>query len=430
MIDINSELNEMQKKAMTLILQGINVFISGAGGTGKSYIINKLVNNPMLKVVVAAPTSTAASLIGGITLHSLLKAPVGVIGPNYKPAEYNPVLDASDTIVVDEISMVRFDMFEYMYRSIRASEMRTGIRKSIVLIGDYYQLPPVVTPKDYKALNKLYGFCGAGYAFKSSAWGMINPCFIELKEQMRQNTEEEEFVLALDDIRHGRTDSLDFFNRCVTDSETYSGTLLSAKREEVKMINLEKLEALQGAEVHEYHAIIDGEFDIKDVVAECHLKLKVGAPVLILVNDYAYGRYCNGTRATVVALEEDSVTVELEDGFTVKLDYYEWQQYSYVIDEKTKDLKRIVVGTMKMIPVNLAYAITIHKAQGMTLSEMTVCVDSIWASGMLYTALSRVKSVNALHLISRINPKIVKVDADVDAFYTWYRNQNNLRHIS
>lgn len=427
---IKDELNEMQKEAVNLILQGKNVFISGAGGTGKSFIIKALARNPLLKVVVAAPTGTAASLIGGVTLHSLLKLPIGVVGPNFKPSEKNPVLDACNTIVVDEISMVRFDLFSFMLKSIRASEARTGVRKSIVLLGDFYQLPPVITSRDREALTKLYGFCGSGYAFKAASWGEVNPFFVELTEQMRQNSSEEEFVNALDDIRHGCIKTLSFFDRCVVDSEECIGTLLSAKRKEVEKVNLEKLEALDGGEVREYHAIVEGEFDTREAIAECHLKLKVGAPVLILVNDYAGDAYSNGTRATVVAMEADSVTVVLESGLEVKLDYYEWQQYSYIVDEETNDLKKVVVGSMRMIPVNLAYAITIHKAQGMTLSNITVCVDSIWASGMLYTALSRVKSIHDLHLKSPIKPKMVKVDKEVEAFYRWYRNSSLYERIS
>lgn len=418
MKSIIEQLNIQQRRALSLIMQGMNVFITGGAGTGKSFLIQAIQSLNNRDVVVCAPTGTAAEQIKGVTLHHLLHAPTGVIGPNIKPCEENALLDASRMIIIDEISMVRFDLFNFFLRSVRASEMRTGQRKNIVLVGDFFQLSPVITQKDADVLEKIYGYCGRGFAFNSWAWQEISPAFVELTQQMRQTGVDSSFREALNSIRFGNKDALHFLNTRCLNGKDYTGTLLCARRSDVDRINKTCIEEIYDKPAREYPAVILGSFDTKETIAETHLSLKVGVPVVILVNDTLTGLYVNGTRGVITQLGDNYVKVGLENGGPViTLNAYEWSQYKYEIDEDTHDIQRVVSGTMRQIPVIPAYAMTIHKAQGLTLNEVTISSSGIWAPGMLYTALSRVRTMDDLHLLSPIKDREVIVDISVEEFY-------------
>lgn len=204
------KLNSDQRAALVAMERGDNVFITGCGGTGKSVVIREFVEKTEKNVVVCAPTGKAAINVGGITVHKLILPPARLVAPYMTPSDDNELMDAADVIVVDEVSMLRIDTFEYLVRTMRASEERTGRSKQLVVIGDMYQLPPVITTSDRELIQTYWGDVGEAFAFRSKEWKDCNFTNIVLRKQMRQS--DEEYIHNLELLRMGNTACIDFFN--------------------------------------------------------------------------------------------------------------------------------------------------------------------------------------------------------------------------
>ena len=416
MKDSDMELNTMQRLALKAMIEGRNIFLTGAGGTGKSVVISEFVKNTSKSVVLCAPTGVAANHIGGITIFKLLHPPLGPIASYINPAKWNQILMAADVIIVDETSMVRFDLFKYLIRTVRYYEDLRKCRIQLIVVGDMYQLPPVINDKDDgPALKKLFGNIGRGFAFQTKEWYQCRFMPIILTEQMRQA--DPVFIDNLNRLRVGDDSCIDYLNQ---GSAPYrnNGITLCPSRNEAKEINERRLAELVG-ESRTYDAFIEGVFASHTMPTSDSLELKNGARVMALRNDRD-GRYQNGSCGTIIEMLSDSVTIRFDNGNTANVGFCTWENYDYTVNEEGK-LRQTVIGSFCQLAVQLAYAITIHKSQGQTFNQINVKPEC-FAEGQLYVALSRVKSLEGLYIDGEIQKHHIKTCSEVKAFYEMIRN--------
>jgi hypothetical protein len=422
-------LNYLQTYAYSVLMAGYSVFLTGDAGTGKTYTINKFVKDQRYRgrnVMVCAPTGIAALHVNGVTLHHQFKASVT---PNIKRAVDQEALYKlvdTDTLIIEEVSMCRIDLFDFimMYlfnaNSIRKKMNRPNIQ--LVLCGDFLQLPPVITDKDREVLEKFYNRnIGAGFAFESEYWKLLDLHVIVLIEVVRQGNTE--FIKILNKLRVGNKSAVQYIMDNCSKAPIPDAINLYGKNNTATERNIEELNKLP-TELYIHDAIVTGAAKITDTNADEKLALKVGARVMSLVNnelqngDLLYG---NGSLGTVVSINEDSVTVEFDDGFIYNVEMYEWKVKQYDIDEASKKNGNPVlverdIGSVWQYPLKLAYAVTIHKSQGQTFNAVNINPYA-WDCGQLYVALSRVKDVNNLYLTNEINPEYLVVSLNVISFY-------------
>lgn len=404
-------LNAKQQEALDAMLAGENVFLTGEGGTGKSVVVSEFMKVADREVIQCAPTGIAAIHIGGITVHRLIKPPFGPIAGYIKPAAENELMMAVNTIIVDEVSMLRFDLFKYLIKTIRHYEEIRGRRIQLIVVGDFFQLPPVISNRgDGPALRRLWGDIGKGFPFLAYEWNQCNFHSIILTEQMRQK--DGEFIDNLNKLRIGDKSCIDFFNR-KTAAEPNDGITLCPSRACAKKINDKRMAEL-GGEIREYESIVEGDFDDELKPACDVIRLKEGARVMTLRNDKEY-RYQNGSLGTVQKMNVDSIVITFDNGNTATVGYYDWQNFDYEVNDK-EELEKKEIGSFSQIPVQLAYAITIHKSQGQTYAKANIKPEC-FAEGQMYVALSRVKTLQGLHIDGEIQESYVKVSEEVIDFY-------------
>ena len=411
-----------QLKAFDMCIKPGNVFITGRAGTGKSKIINtyiKYAQHKRLKVALCAPTGIAALNIQGVTLHRMFKAPVHVI-TNEKPSiKAVDTLVGTDVLIIDEISMCRLDLFEFVCKTvIKANENRKEPVK-IIVVGDFLQLPPVVPPNDKKALEIYYGAVGRGYAFQSKYWDWCKFNTIILRGVVRQSNKTT--CNALSYIRCGMPEAINYFNQCVNIPYMEDAIYVCARNSEANEVNERKLAEVNSPALT-YTADITGKIKESDKPTADELTLKKGARIMTIVNG---PDYMNGEFGTVLIIKEDSqsIIVSMDNGQTVCIEPYTWEVYDYSYNEKENKIEREIVGTFTQLPVKLGYAITIHKSQGQTFDKMNLS-PSCWDAGQLYVALSRVRDIMGLHLTERIQPRYMIAAREVIEFYNGIvRNQ-------
>lgn len=416
-----SKLNHEQEKALELLESGRNIFLSGEAGTGKSYVINEYIRKyrDTKKIIVCAPTGIAAIAVGGATIHRVFGAPLGVCRPGDCNKSPDGALIESDVIIIDEISMCRFDLFEYVIRTIRRAEElseendnRTDRRKQIIVVGDFYQLPPVLTKQDREQMSLFWkNIPDEGFAFQSSLWKEEDFTCVLLHEIVRQKGDEI-FVKNLNKIRIGDVEGLSWFNENVDRAPLSDGIYLCGKNADASELNDERIAALPG-EGKSFQAVISGSVEKSDKMTEDTLLLKNGMQVMTLINNDSEG-YQNGSIGKIISINEGSIDVRLGNGKQVNVSPYEWEITDYEI--KDGKLVQVVVGTFKQLPIKPAYAITIHKAQGQTYSCANVIPDC-FAVGQLYVALSRVTSASKMSLAHEIRSSSLKVSLSVKRFY-------------
>ncbi len=401
-----------QEKAFDLIANtNTPLFITGKAGTGKSTFIKMIQEKIAKNFLVLAPTGIAAINVGGQTMHSFFGFPFEVIGPHTQmrvSEEKQILLRHIDTIIVDEVSMVRCDMVDGMDRFLREAfhtHMPFG-GKQVVFVGDLFQLPPVVSePADEDMLCHLWEK-GKPYFYKAHVLKRMNLPKIEFRTVYRQR--DSEFLEVLNRLRVAECTQQDLalLNQRVSysdDTEDYS-VILSAHRKRADQMNERKLAELEGEEFC-YKGNKDGNFKTKDFIVPELLKLKVGAQVIFCRN---ISHSCvNGTIAIVSNLSEDTVTVTLEE----------------VYDRETKKMKSEVVGTFTQYPLKLAWAITIHKSQGMTFDRMHFDLTrGLFASGQAYVAISRMRSLEGLTLSNPLMQHHIILDPEIKAFANSYND--------
>lgn len=418
-----SELTPSQEQAIKLLDFGLNVFLTGKAGTGKSYLVDQFVKkHPEKKIIKCAPTGVAALNICGATIHRTFGVPVRLLGhnDNCTSPEKLEVLEKADVILIDEISMCRIDVFEYVMRTLKKVFSKSG-SKQIVLVGDFYQLPPVLNEdREGEAFHKLYG--DRLYAFESLMWNGGNFLTVELTEVIRQN--EERLLSSLSNIREGIPDFSIFHRSDYADDNAVS---LCPTNNKAKQINNDHLKQL--ANLTTFRATITGNIADEDMATDKDLTLAKGARIIMLVND-SEGRWVNGSLGTITSLDEQYVTVRIDNNGEYQVEPYTWSIKEYELEEdpKTHD-KHIVekeIGTFTQFPMKLAWAITIHKSQGQTYDKVNI-FNGFFAKGQMYVALSRCKTLDGIHIMGNLVQGQLLCSGAVKKFMTTSIKESNFK---
>lgn len=444
-------LTKEQKVILAKAKNGNNLLISGGGGVGKSFVVNYIVDE--LKkdgkmVLVTASTGKAATLLGGVTCHRACKIPIKMTWMRDPDVDKKAPLYEADTLIIDEISMLRIDAFEYVVQLI---EKINNLRRSVeyqnnpknkhktpiqlIVVGDFCQLPPVIVrshdgkPDDATLMSEHYGFdIGNGYAFKAPGWKRCHFIVCELTEVLRQS--DKPTIDALNRIRFGDRSGLRYFmehSRKKRFSEKKSVIHLCGTNKTATEINNAALSRLPG-KIKKYEANIAGQVSEQDKQAPEMLHLKVGAQVIMLQNAE---KYHNGSSGIVTALWSDSVTVRMDEtDEEVDIAYTTWNVEQYVVKEINGKnvVEKEKIGSYSQLPMRLGYAITIHKSQGQTFDKVSLSIGNamhpeIFACGQLYVSLSRVRSVENLYVDGDLDVVKQLADPEVIKFYKLSESQ-------
>ena len=415
--------NPEQYNAYQMIANTHNsFFLTGKAGTGKTTFLKQVQKEVSKNFLLLAPTGLAAINLGGQTIHSFFGFKFGVLGPG-ETGQLNPkkqrLIREIDTIIIDEVSMVRCDLIDAMDRTLRLYRKNSapfgGVQ--MVFVGDMFQLEPVAQQSDREILKEIYG-TDRCYFYKSFVIRRYDLPKIEFLKIYRQS--DPIFIEILDHFRTGNVTMRDVMrlnSRYVTpgmESDKLKITLATNNRI-AKNINDARMSALEGEEFV-YTAESEGDIrNLKDSV-ENELLLKEGAQVMFTRND-TFGRWVNGTLGTVSKLTDEGIAVDIEGQGSVDVEKVTWEVVEQEYDKETKSCVRNVVGKMQQYPLRLAWAITIHKSQGLTFDRVAIDLGSgSFACGQTYVALSRARSLEGLELISRISQGSALVSNDVIEF--------------
>ncbi len=411
-----------------------HVFLTGKAGTGKTTFLKKIVAELPKQMAVVAPTGVAAINAGGMTIHSLFQLPPELLLPGWEKRNRvnkfrfskakKEIIRYLDLLVIDEISMVRADVLdaidEIMKRYRRDDRPFGGAQ--VLMIGDLQQLSPVTRENERDWLNQFYE---TPYFFSSSVFSRMQPVVIELKEVFRQ--ENAEFIGILNQIREGKIsdEALKKLNeRYLPDFEPEEGEgfiRLTTHNRKADAINLKKLNDLQGKAIC-YKAKIEGRFPSNAFPTDEELCLKPQAQVMFVRNDSSgANRYYNGKIGRVVNLTEEYVEVDTGDE-TVEVTPEQWEYATYETDPETLEIKRKVEGVFRQLPLRLAWAITVHKSQGLTFDKAVIDLQSAFAHGQAYVALSRCRTLEGLVLKAPVTEGQLIYDMRVNQFNRFVRS--------
>jgi len=396
-----------------------NVFITGKAGTGKSALLQYVKYNSKKQVVVVAPTGVAALNVGGQTIHSLFGIPPEFISKErLNQIKIYPktmhLLKNIDTVVIDEISMVRADLMDaidYVLKKARNSEQPFG-GVQLVMFGDLYQLPPVVSDPE---LHKYFAHNHGGfYFFNAHAWTEL-PIIYELTTIFRQK--DENFKSILNEIRHGSISDelLTELNQRATCQIPEEGTItLAMTNNSVNRTNTIRLSKLD-SKMFTYKAEIEGALDKAVFPTEEFLQLKVGAQVMFLKND-KQKRWVNGTIGIIESLSENQIRVNI-DGIAYSVEQETWNKIRYYYNQQERKVEEEIISSFTQYPLRLAWAITVHKSQGQTFGSVAVDMgDGAFTHGQTYVALSRCTTLEGLFLKRDIFKEDIIIDSDVVKF--------------
>lgn len=410
------------EEALDYLIENIDehILVLGRAGTGKTTLVKNFMASTKENAAVVAPTGIAALNAGGRTIHSFFCFKPGITLEDVEELSYERrpprIITKLETLVIDEVSMVRADLLDCIDRYLQLARNRErlpfgGVR--LILVGDLLQLPPVVTEEEKSFFGNMYE---TEYFFSSSSFKRIEPdlTVIELTEIYRQ--EDPGFIALLDRIRTGRAtrEDLDFLNsRIVSWDDIPENTIiLSPYRKKVDEINKRKLDELSG-KLYEFEAFIDGDINESMYPADEILQIKEGAQVVMLNNDKER-RWVNGTIATVEKIYDEQppvISVRLENGLEADIERVKWEIYKYKWDPKENKIQSYVAGVFEQFPLKPAWALTIHKSQGMTLENVAIDLDEgTFAPNQLYVALSRARSLKGIYLLSRVYLSDIKID--------------------
>jgi hypothetical protein len=424
-----------------------HVFLTGKAGTGKTTFLHKLAASTHKRYVILAPTGIAALNAKGVTIHSQFLLPFGTFIPEKRmPADITygnfhdqdtltrrhplnsirrNVLREVDLLIIDEVSMLRADLLDaidHRMRVVRQNRQRSFGGAQVLLIGDLYQLPPVVKDDELRVLRRWYR---SPHFFESLVMREHGYAHIELDRIFRQ--QDGVFIDILNNLRNNTVTASDVaalngHYRAVVDATDTEGTItLTTHNRKADELNQQALTALPGSS-HTFTAITDGDFPESMYPVLEHIELKEGAQIMFVKNDVDKA-YFNGKLARVEALDKGGITVRMYEGVgdtladtTYRLKREIWENKRYTINASTKEQEEQLLGTFEQYPIKLAWAITVHKSQGLTFSKAIIDVGSAFAPGQVYVALSRLRSLDGLILRTRIDPSVVTSDAEVVAF--------------
>ncbi len=416
---------------------GKNIFLTGKAGTGKTTFLHHIRTQSLKRMVVVAPTGVAAINAGGVTIHSFFQLPFGPYIPGYQSAQggddKNPgaggsahkfsrqkinIIRSLDLLVIDEISMVRSDMLDgidaTLRRFRRSKEPFGGVQ--LLMIGDLRQLSPVVKDDEWAMLHKYYQ---TPYFFDSNALLQTKFVGIELTHVFRQS--DEHFIGLLNQVRQNQLSptTIDELNkRYLPDFKETDGYItLTTHNNKARAINDQRLLELKG-KTHKFKATVIGHFPEYIYPTDATLELKIGAQVMFVKNDPSPAKeYFNGKIGQVVDIEEDTVVVRCEgDADDISVSPLEWNNIKYTLNDQTKEIDERIEGTFTQIPLKTAWAITIHKSQGLTFEKAIIDAEAAFAHGQVYVALSRCKTLEGMVLSTPIAGGSIKTDNSVDSF--------------
>jgi uncharacterized protein YpbB len=432
-------------EAAAYTLQFINqtqrsVFLTGKAGTGKTTLLKEIIETTHKNTVVVAPTGIAALNAGGVTIHSMFQLPFGGFIPAFNvDSQFTETVkfESKDTLrrhfkmsglkrsvirnmellIIDEVSMLRADLLDamdYMMQTVRKKNTPFG-GVQVLFIGDLLQLPPVVRDEEWKTLRNYYK---GKFFFHSHVVQQNPPLYIELSKIFRQT--DTNFISVLNNLRNNTISQQDIevLNKYVKpdfDLKANKGYItLTTHNAKADTMNSQALEDLKG-ELITYKPDIVGDFPEKIFPIEERLQLKVGAQVMFVKNDLSFEKnYFNGKMGIIKSLSSQEIRIHFpEENKTIEVEKYEWQNIRYKIDEATKEIEEEVLGTFVHYPIKLAWAITVHKSQGLTFDKAAIDVSQVFMPGQAYVALSRLRSLEGLILLSPLRMNGISNDQDV-----------------
>ena len=420
-----------------------SIFLTGKAGTGKTTLLQKIQQTSTKQIVVAAPTGVAAINAGGTTLHSLFQLPFTPFLPTEEMRKQlissvqmrkqrRRVIYEMDLLIIDEVSMVRADLLDAIDTLLRHMRYRPNMPfggVQLLLIGDLFQLSPVIKEAEWNLLEPYYNGI---YFFHSKAFQQLNILHFELDKIFRQ--QDKTFIHILNQVRNNQltTNELQILNQRYQpnfkNTEKDYHIILTTHNARAEEVNTQRMKELWSRE-YIYQAQIEGDFSEKNYPTEAQLVLKKGARVMFVKNDNQQPRqFYNGQIGKITALSKQSIIVESE-GEEIEVKPMEWENIRYETDETTRTINETIIGKFKQYPLRLAWAITIHKSQGLTFDRVLIDAEAAFAYGQVYVALSRCRSLEGVILMSPINTHSLENDREILAFEQTKTPTDNIQQI-
>lgn len=430
-----------------------HIFLTGKAGTGKTTFLKYIVEHTHKKCVVAAPTGIAAINAGGVTLHSLLQLPFGTFLPErVPPADVNSqvttlfnlfsrlrfnatkraMIQAMELLIIDEVSMLRADLLDcidHMLRYLRKRKHLPFGGVQILFIGDLWQLPPVVKESEWELLSSYYE---SSYFFEALALKSEPLIHIELDKIYRQS--DEQFIGMLNRFRENKqteedVNYLNGYYRPDAEQMVQKGyILLTTHNRKANALNQKQLDDLSGKSVH-FEAQITGDFNENQYPTSPTLSLKKGAQVMFIKNDPSgEKRFYNGRIGSVSQLESDKIIVQFEDGEEVDVSHYKWENKRYTLNKTTQEIEEKILGSFEQYPLKLAWAVTVHKSQGLTFEKAILDLSASFTHGQVYVALSRLTALDGLILSTKLPNEGFEASPSMKAFALTKSQPAELEH--
>lgn len=431
-----------------------HIFLTGKAGTGKTTFLKYIQETSHKKLAIVAPTGVAAINAGGVTIHSLFQLPFGSFLPtsrenidNISGNFYNKqslfrkfrfsndkrqLIQELDLLIIDEVSMVRADLLDAVdtvLRSIRKKPNLPFGGLQMLYIGDLSQLPPVVNDREWDILSQYYE---SPFFFHAKVIESCPPTYLELRKIYRQS--DRDFINILNNVRNNTLKKEDlallnqYYQPDFKPEKKGEYITLTTHNAKADIINQKELQKLPGV-LHTFDAHIDGEFNERSYPAESRLQLKEGAQIMFIRNDKGEERrYYNGKLGTIKSIKGDEITIVFPDNTTtLVLEKEEWKNIRYHYDKEQDQIVEEELGTFIQYPIRLAWAITIHKSQGLTFNKAIIDAGQSFAPGQVYVALSRLTSLDGLVLFSRIRENCISTDAQANAFAATAQEEGTLQ---
>jgi len=442
------------------VLQFINqtnrsIFLTGKAGTGKTTLLKEIIQTTHKNAVVLAPTGIAALNAGGVTIHSMFQLPFGGFIPAFNVDAHftdsvkfetkdslrrhikmsglkKAVIRNMELLIIDEVSMLRSDLLDaidYVMQSVRKKSQPFG-GVQVLFIGDLLQLPPVIREEEWRTLRNYYK---GKFFFHANVIQQNPPLYIELSKIFRQS--DNQFISVLNNLRNNKItpSDIEILNQFVQpnfDLKSNKGYItLTTHNVKADTINTQSLFDLEGKS-KSYTAEIIGEFPDKIYPIDLKLELKIGAQIMFIKNDLSIEKnYFNGKMGVVKSLSDEEIIIHFpNENKTIEIEKYEWQNIRYTLNQNTKEIEEEVLGTFVHYPIKLAWAITVHKSQGLTFDKAALDVSQVFLPGQAYVALSRLRSLSGLVLLSPIRMNGISNDQDVMDYAENKATQNDIEN--